>query len=89
MLRSRIYRRVAFTPLTDADVLALIPTYHPIYTDIDPKLLILINDKAGNGRMRNWAGFTATAAGICRTAGCDGVTEAIARAALTQLGTGR
>ena len=89
MLRSRIYRRVAFAPLTDADVLALIPTYHPIYAEIDPELLILINDKAGNGRMRNWAAFTATAASICRTAGSDGVSEAIARAALTQLGTGR
>lgn len=30
MLHSRIYRRVAFSALTDAEVLKLIPGYHPI-----------------------------------------------------------
>ena len=89
MLRSRIYRRVAFAPLTDSDVLTLIPTYHPIYDGVDAELLVLINDKAGNGRMRNWAAFTATAAGICRTTGRDHLDAATAKAALTQLGTGR
>lgn len=31
MLHSRIYRRVAFHPLSDDDVLELIPGYHPIF----------------------------------------------------------
>ena len=30
LLRSRIYRRVAFAPLSDDDVIALMPGYHPI-----------------------------------------------------------
>lgn len=54
MLRSRIYRRVAFRALSDANVLASIPGYHPIYEAADPKLLVLINDKAANGRLRSW-----------------------------------
>jgi len=55
MLRSRIYRRVAFRSFGDADVLALIPGYHPIYAEVDPELLVWINDKAANGRLRPWA----------------------------------
>ena len=86
MLRSRIYRRVAFTALTDGDVLALIPAYHPIYTDVDPELLLLINDQAANGRLRSWAAFTHTAHGICRRNGIARINERVARNALTLLG---
>lgn len=89
MLRSRIYRRVAFAPLTDADVLTLIPGYHPIYTEVNPDLLVQINDKGANGRLRNWAAFTATAAGICRTLATDHINATIAKSAMTQLGTSR
>jgi DNA transposition AAA+ family ATPase len=35
MLRSRIYRRVAFGQLSDGDALAPIPGHHPIYTGVD------------------------------------------------------
>jgi len=86
MLRSRIYRRVAFTALSDSDVLALIPAYHPIYTGIDPELLLLINDKAANGRMRSWAAFTHTAAKICGKIATERIDPAIARSTITQLG---
>ena len=87
MLRSRIYRRVAFSPLSDADVLALIPGYHPIYTDVEPELLVLINDKAANGRLRSWAAFTQTASSICRGLGASRIDPAIARNAIAALGT--
>ena len=86
MLRSRIYRRVAFRALSDTDVLALIPGYHPIYTDVDPELLVLINDKATNGRLRSWAAFTHTASRICRRVGTDRLDHGIARSAIAQLG---
>lgn len=89
MLHSRIYRRVAFTALTDADILQLIPLYHPIYAGTDPDVLVLINDKAAHGRMRSWAAFTQTAAAICRQTGDEHVTGTIARAAITQLGSAR
>ncbi|MGA2929934.1 MAG: ATP-binding protein [Solirubrobacteraceae bacterium] len=86
MLRSRIYRRVAFTALSDSDVLALIPAYHPIYTGIDAELLLLINDKAANGRMRSWAAFTHTAAKICGKIATERIDPAIARSTIAQLG---
>jgi DNA transposition AAA+ family ATPase len=89
MLRSRIYRRVAFSPLSDADVLTLIPGYHPIFTEADPELLVLINDTAANGRLRSWAAFTQTASAICRHAGAERIDAAIVRSAITQLGNNR
>src|SRR6202022_2792400 len=69
MLHSRIYRRVAFTPLSDQDVCSLIPGYHPIYRDADPVLLARIDEKSAHGRLRSWAAFTQTAATICRARG--------------------
>jgi hypothetical protein len=89
MLRSRIYRRVAFRSLSDGDVLALIPGYHPIYAAVDPQLLVLINDKAANGRLRSWAAFTHTASRICRTLGAARIDKTMARNAIFQLGTAR
>lgn len=86
MLRSRIYRRVAFAPLTDADVLTLIPTYHAIYTDADPELLLFIDDRAANGRLRSWAAFTHTAARTCRSRGQTRIDRDIAESAIAQLG---
>jgi DNA transposition AAA+ family ATPase len=89
MLRSRIYRRVAFRPLSDTDVLALIPGYHPMYAEVDPELLVLINDQATNGRLRSWAAFTHTAGRICGGLGVERIDKAIARNAIAQLGTAR
>jgi DNA transposition AAA+ family ATPase len=86
MLRSRIYRRVAFAPLSEHDVIALIPGYHPIYANADPQLLRFIDDKAANGRLRSWAAFTHTAAKICHSRGRARVDRHIAASALTQLG---
>jgi DNA transposition AAA+ family ATPase len=89
MLRSRIYRRVAFAPLTDHDVLRLIPTYHPIYTNADPELLLFIDDNATNGRLRSWAAFTHTAAAICDSRGRSRIERQTAEGAITQLGGAR
>ena len=88
MLHSRIYRRVAFTALSDRDVLTLIPGYHPIYREADPELLLLIDDKVAHGRLRSWAAFTHTAAAICRSNGARGLDRRIAESAITQLGGG-
>lgn len=86
MLRSRIYRRVAFSALTDTDVLQLIPAYHPIYHGVEPELLMLVNDKAARGRLRAWAAFTHTATEICRRSGATRIDAKIARSAMTLLG---
>lgn len=66
----------------------MIPDYHPIYADADPELLLLIDDKAANGRLRSWAAFTHTAAAICRTHGASRIDRTIAHSAIAQLGSG-
>jgi hypothetical protein len=84
MLRSRIYRRVAFAALSDSA--ELIPSYHPIYRDVDTDLLLRINDEATRGRLRSWVAFTLTAANICRRCEADRVDRGIARSAMDHLG---
>jgi hypothetical protein len=78
-----------FRPLSDTDVLALIPGYHRIHAEVDPELLVLINDQATNGRLRSWAAFTHTAGRICGGLGVEPNDKAIARNAIAQLGTTR
>lgn len=89
MLRSRIYRRVAFTALTGGQVCALIPNFHPLYTGMDRELVLFIDDHFAHGNLRDWAAFTHTAAGLCRAADRDRVDEHIARNAFALHGGGR
>jgi DNA transposition AAA+ family ATPase len=84
MLHSRIYRRVAFAPLREPDVLRLIPGYHPIYRDADPELLLLIDEKVASGRLRAWAAFTHTAAEACHGHGGAGIDRVIVHSAITR-----
>ena len=79
MLRSRIYRRVICTPLSPAQVCALLPRFHPIYAGVSADVLLFVDDHFAHGNLRDWAAFTATAAGLCRAAGAGRVDEQIAR----------
>ena len=88
MLRSRIYRRVRVAPLTTAQVTALIPTFHPVYGGVDAQLLAFIDDHFAHGNLRDWAAFTATAAGLCLEAGRDRVDAEITRNAFALHGGG-
>ncbi|MGI8803156.1 MAG: AAA family ATPase [Solirubrobacteraceae bacterium] len=65
MLRSRLFRRVAFAPMTAEGVLRVIPNYHPLYQGVDPELLLLIDDVFAHGFFRDWATFTHTAQRVC------------------------
>jgi hypothetical protein len=65
MLRSRLYRRVVFSPLTPDGVLRVIPGYHPLYAGVDPELLLLINEVFAHGYFREWATFTHSAQRLC------------------------
>ncbi|MGQ0575844.1 MAG: AAA family ATPase [Pseudonocardia sp.] len=88
MLRSRIYRRVGFVPLAAAQVGALIPTFHPIYADVDAELVVFIDDQFAHGNLRDWAAFTHSAALLCATARRERVDEEIARNVFTLHGGG-
>jgi DNA transposition AAA+ family ATPase len=84
MLHSRIYRPVSFTPLIESDILDLIPTYHPIYQNTDPDLLLEIDERIGHGRMRSWAAFTKTAADMCARNNTQQINAAITRSAIAR-----
>jgi DNA transposition AAA+ family ATPase len=79
MLRSRIYRRVVFRPLTTPQVLEGIRAFHPVYAGADDELILFVDDYFGHGNLRNWAAFTHSAADLCRRHRRAAVDEEIAR----------
>lgn len=60
MVTSRLYRRIAFNPLTNDEVLEHIPHFHPLYKTAPAQTLLRINDDFAHGTWRNWTAFTRT-----------------------------
>ena len=52
MLRSRIFRRVQFVPMTRATVLEVIPRYHPVYATTPADVIAEIDDRYAHGTFR-------------------------------------
>ncbi|MFJ1938575.1 MULTISPECIES: AAA family ATPase [unclassified Kitasatospora] len=88
MLRSRIFRRLRFEALAQAEIPVLMRRYHPIYSGVDDHLLFEIDNAYGHGTMRDWAVFTHTAAGLCAAAGRPVLDEEITTSAYALLGGG-
>ena len=84
MLRSRIYRRVAFTRLEWKELAVILPAYHPIYRDADRELLVLVDEAYARGSFRAWAVFTRTAAGLLEPG--QALTEQAVRNSFALLG---
>ncbi|MEV7283024.1 ATP-binding protein [Streptomyces sp. NPDC093252] len=57
-LHSRIHRWQQFSPLTPAEILTVIPGYHPLWNGVDDETLLWIDDCAGHGSFRTWANLT-------------------------------
>jgi DNA transposition AAA+ family ATPase len=79
MLASRIYRRVRFQALSRHDVLATIPTFHPLYRNTNRGLLELVDDVFAHGNLRNWAAFTRSALTLIHDTGRHTLDEQIVR----------
>jgi hypothetical protein len=88
MLRSRIFRRVNVTPLTGEQVCALMSGFHPIYTGVEPEVLLLVDDHFAHGNLRDWASFTHSATKLRVEHGRDRVDAEIARNAFALHGGG-
>lgn len=84
MLRSRIYRRVAFTRLEWKELAVILPAYHPIYRDAGRELLVLVDEAYARGSFRAWAVFTRTAAGLLEPG--QALTEQAVRNSFALLG---
>jgi len=61
MLRSRVWRRLTFTPIPAAEIPTTIRAYHPLFHDVDDDLLLQVDTRFAHGIWRNWALFAATA----------------------------
>jgi AAA domain len=85
MLKSRLARAVRFAPLSQEDILKLIPTYHPIYEGVSPELLTAIDNEVTRGHMRSWAVFTHNALQLCERAGKARIDDAVVRHTILQL----
>lgn len=69
MLASRIWRRLAITPLERGVVPEAIRGCHPMYEQADDELLHYIDDRFAHGIWRNWALFSSTAHLLAQRAG--------------------
>lgn len=88
MLRSRVFRRIVFTPLPADQVPSVMRRYHPLYRDAEDALLAFVDAYCGHGNFRNWASFTLTAYELCRQHERDRLDEQVARNAFALLGGG-
>lgn len=77
MLASRIWRRLAITPLDRDVVPEVIRSYHPMYDGADDELLHYIDDRFAHGIWRNWASFSATAHQLATRVGRTRIDEEI------------
>jgi type II secretory pathway predicted ATPase ExeA len=85
MLHSRIYRRVEFVPLTQAQVLRWMPTFHLLFEGAEPELLLFVDEHWARGNLRRWAAFTHTALSICQRHKLERCSEEVARNAFALL----
>lgn len=59
MLSSRVYVWQEFRRMTPAQVLTVIPAFHPVWESIDPEVIGFADTHAGHGNFRSWAKLTA------------------------------
>jgi DNA transposition AAA+ family ATPase len=79
MLESRIWRPIFFETLSTAEVLKVVPLWHPLYESARREDLLLVDDVLTHGNFRKWAGFTKTAVEVAGERGEATLTEEIAR----------
>jgi Cdc6-like AAA superfamily ATPase len=82
MLHSRVHEPVFFKPLSDRAVLETLPNYHAMYRDVEPELLLWVNEERCRGILRHWSAFTASTAQLL-TPG-EPLTRAVAATVLSQ-----
>ncbi|MDT0612650.1 ATP-binding protein [Streptomyces lancefieldiae] len=58
MLESRVYAWQEIDRMPLDEVLAVVPAFHPLWTDVDPDLIALCDQEASHGNFRAWAKIT-------------------------------
>nr|WSS66308.1 hypothetical protein OG284_36395 [Streptomyces sp. NBC_01177] len=68
MLSSRVFIWQQLSRLTPAEVLEVIPLFHPLWEGVDPADLVFADERAAHGNFRAWAQLTAhLRTGLART----------------------
>lgn len=75
----RLHQPLWFGPLSPEDVLKIIPQWHPIYADADPRLISRIDSHFAEGNLGNWSKFTTDALGLGATQITKGLADEIIR----------
>ncbi|GII33014.1 hypothetical protein Pmi06nite_64560 [Planotetraspora mira] len=86
MLSSRILLWQKFAPLTPAEVMAVIPVYHPIWAKADLEIILQANRRSGHGNFRAWASITVLAVKALKHLQRTTVDEEVLAWALDKLG---
>ncbi|GAA3604170.1 hypothetical protein GCM10022419_105970 [Nonomuraea rosea] len=81
--RIELYQKI--TSMTMAEVLEVIPTYHPIWADADVTLIDLADRQAAHGNWRAWAHLTALVARALERLQRSAVDEDVLRGVLDRL----
>lgn len=63
-LASRTSAWVRFQPLTDTPLLQALRDWHPVLAQMDPELLLRVDDVHARGNFRNWAQFLRALLGL-------------------------
>lgn len=87
-LDSRIFRRVAFSEIAEEELLAVLPDYHPIYSDAGDALLRDLMDRCEIVKHRTLAAFTLTAADLLMDSKREVLDEATLEQALELISGG-
>lgn len=74
-LSSRVFRRIAFADVPEAELLRALPGYHPIYKDVKTALLEELIDRCEVVKHRTLAVFTLTASDLIQDQGKNTLDE--------------
>lgn len=86
MLAGRIYRHAQFQRLPLADVLAIMPDYHPLLATATERQLTHIDNKCGKGVFRSWKIFLKSAVKECQRVDRDRLDDEIIKRVIARIG---
>jgi hypothetical protein len=86
MLSSRIYVWQEFRRMSREQVLEVIPAFHPVWENADPKDIAFADVHAGHGNFRAWAKITSHVLTVCKRVGRQRPDEEVLRWVFTRLG---
>jgi AAA domain-containing protein len=86
MLASRVFIWQGFKPLTRAEVLDVIPLFHPVWENASRMDILYVDEHAAHGNFRTWAWLTAQVLRGLKRLGREQVDTEVVRWTFSHLG---